>query len=183
MRGSNLEHKLQGEWNLIDKTTGETVDKHKTVVAHVPYLTERGTFIYKGNEYTVANQMRLKPGVYTRVKDNGIIEAHVNTRSGTGPSFRLYMEPQTGIFRLAIGQSNLKLYPILKAMGVSDQQMSDSWSKELLAQNQAAEDPRAFSRAFTKLVKQPSTEELGEHTPSVTPEPAVHPEEGSNEPS
>lgn len=152
IRGQSLDTLVHGDWVLKDKVSGAEVDRKKGVVAHIPYATDRGTFIYQGNEYTVANQMRLKPGVYTRVKENGIIEAHVNTKQGTGPSFRLYMEPDTGIFRLGVGQSTLKLYPVLRAMGVSDKEIGQHWGDDLLQKNIAAEDPRAVSRAFAKLV-------------------------------
>jgi DNA-directed RNA polymerase beta subunit len=152
IRGRSLDTLVHGDWVLKDKATGTEVDRKKGVVAHIPYATDRGTFIYQGNEYTVANQMRLKPGVYTRVKENGIIEAHVNTKQGTGPSFRIYMEPDTGIFRLGVGQSTLKLYPVLRAMGASDKEIGHHWGDDLLQKNIAAEDPRAVARAFAKLV-------------------------------
>lgn len=153
MRGETLDRRLEGEWVLYDKEAGMEAARRKSTIAHVPHMTGRGTFISKGNEYTVANQMRLKPGVYTRVKDNGIIEAHVNVRPGSGPSFRVYMEPDTGLFRMAVGQSNLKLYPILKSMGVSDDDLEKYWGRELLARNRESTDPRAVQRAFNKLVK------------------------------
>ena len=159
MRGESLDRRLEGEWVLTDKETGTEMDRRKATVAHVPFLTNRGTFIYRGNEYTVGNQMRLKPGVYTRVKDNGILEAHVNVRPGTGPSFRVYMEPDTGIFRLGLGQSTLKLYPILKSMGVSDKQLEKSWGRDLLQKNIEAEDPRAVARAFNKLIRTVPTQD------------------------
>jgi hypothetical protein len=153
MRGETLDRRLTGEWVLYDKETGTEMDRRKTTIAHVPYLTNRGTFISNGSEYTCASQLRLKPGVYTRVKENGILEAHVNVRPGTGPSFRVYMEPDTGVFRLGLGQSTLKLYPILKAMGVDDDQLEKSWGRELLQKNIESEDPRAVARAFQKLVR------------------------------
>lgn len=152
IQGHSLEKQLHGEWVLYDKATNKEVDRKKSVIAHVPYATHRGTFIYNGSEYSVSNQMRLKPGVYTRVKDNGILEAHINTKPGTGPSYRIYMEPDTGIFRLGVGQSTLKMYPILRSMGVPDREIEKHWGKELLQKNIEAEDPRAVSRAFAKLV-------------------------------
>lgn len=161
MGGESLEHKLHGDWVLKDKVSGAEVDRKPGVIAHIPWMTHRGTFIYKGNEYTVSNQMRLKPGIFTRVKDNGQIEAHVNVKPGTGMSFRMYMEPETGIFRLNVGQSNLKLYPILKAMGASDKDIEAHWGKELLQKNIEAEDPRAVSRAFARLVSTRADQAVG----------------------
>lgn len=169
MRGETLEHRLEGDWVLTDKASGKEVDRRRSTIAHVPWATHRGTFVYRGNEYTVANQMRLRPGVYTRLKDNGIIEAHVNAKGGTGPAFRVYMEPDTGIFRLAVGQSTLKMYPVLKSMGVTDEQIGKAWGPQLLQQNIEADDPRAVSRAFDKLVKEVPGEAEGDttETPAV----------------
>ncbi len=161
MRGQSLTRQLRGTWRLVDQATGKVMDQKKTTLAHVPYVTDRGTFIYQGSEYTIANQMRLKPGVFSRVKENGILEAHFNTKPGTGPSFRLFMEPDTGVFRLGVGQSSLKLYPILRAMGVSDSDIEKHWGRELLQKNVEAEDPRAVSRAFAKLVSTRADQEVG----------------------
>jgi len=158
IHGDSLHAKLHGTWALIDKASGKPVDTKETVVAHVPWLTERGTLIHNGSEYLISSQFRLKPGVYSRMKDNGILEAHVNVKPGTGPSFRVYMEPETGVFRMAVGQSTLKLYPILRSMGVSDKELRDAWGEELLHKNVEAEDPRAVGRAFAKLVEKPVEE-------------------------
>ena len=158
MEGSTLQKKISGTWALIDKATGQVMDRKATTVAQVPWMTQRGTFIFGGNEYTVANQMRLKPGIFARVRENGVIEAHVNVRPGTGPSFRVHMEPDTGVFRLGVGQSNLKMYPILRAMGVSDNEISKHWGPEIFQKNVEAEDPRAVSRAYMRLVNVRSDE-------------------------
>jgi DNA-directed RNA polymerase beta subunit len=158
MEGGTLQKKILGTWALVDKATGKVMDQKATTVAHVPWMTQRGTFIFNGNEYTVANQMRLKPGIFTRVRENGVLEAHVNVKPGTGPSFRIYMEPDTGVFRLGVGQSNLKLYPILRSMGVSDHDITKHWGPEILQKNIEAEDPRAVARAYMRLVNVRSEE-------------------------
>lgn len=152
LSGRSLTNPLYGDWVLKDKFTGGELDRRPGLIAHVPYATHRGTFIDNGSEYTISHQSRLKPGVYVRQKDNGILEAHFNTKQGTGPSFKIHMEPDTGIFRLNVGQSNLKLYPILRSMGVPDSDIAAHWGEELLKKNIEAEDPRAVSRAFAKLV-------------------------------
>ena len=154
LQGGTLSRKLMGDWVLKDKVTGAEIDRRKKMtLAHVPYLTERGTFISNGTEYTIANQARLRPGVYSRVKENGELEAHVNVRPGTGRSFKVYMEPDTGVFRMGVGQSTLKLYPVLRAMGLSDDEMGKSWGNDLLQANIAASDARAVARAHAQLVR------------------------------
>lgn len=160
LQGGTLSRKLIGDWVLRDKTTGAEIDRRRRMtLAQVPYLTNRGTFISNGTEYTVANQARLRPGVYSRVKENGEYESHINLRPGSGRSFKLYMEPQTGVFRLGVGQSTLKLYPVLRAMGVSDDDISKSWGRDLLQANAAATDSRAVSRAYSQFVRTRDVEE------------------------
>jgi len=60
LKGNTLSRSLKGTLNLTDNETGEVLDSKRTTLAKVPYLTDRGTFIVKGTEYTLANQMRLK---------------------------------------------------------------------------------------------------------------------------
>jgi len=151
LQGRSLTRPLHGTWRLVDKTTNKTVDQKRGIVAHVPYLTNRGTFIYNGNEYTVANQMRLRPGVFTRVKDNGELEAHVNVAPGTGKVFRVFMEPKTGIFRMKVGQANLKLYPILQSIGLTDKQISKAWGPSLLGANKQVANNKAVSDAYDRF--------------------------------
>ena len=87
----------------------------------VPYLTDRGTFISRGNEYTMAHQMRLRPGAFTRVKDNGELETHVNVLPGKGVSHRVFLDPKTGIFKIHIGQANIPLISVLACDGRAGQ--------------------------------------------------------------
>ena len=71
MSNRNLNTPLTGTWRLVDEETGGEIDKREDVVMHVPYYTKRGTIINRGNEYSIINQARLKPGIYTRTKQSG----------------------------------------------------------------------------------------------------------------
>lgn len=152
MEGQTLHRKLKGKWRLVDKATGQAVDERPTVVAHVPEVTNRGTFIYNGNEYTVANQMRLRPGVYTRRKESGELEAHFNLLPGSGKAFRVHMEPQTGIFKMQIGQSHVPMYPIMRALGVSDNDLQKQWGVDLLNANRSKVDSKAVQKVYDRMV-------------------------------
>ena len=154
----SLYWRLQGTWKLVDKATDETVDSRKATVANVPYMTQRGTFINKGSEYTVANQMRLRPGVYARKKDNGDLEAHFNIMPGSGRSFRIHMDPETGVFKMGVGNAHLPLYPILKGIGLSDNDLQDYWGKDLLNANRQKVDNSAMGNAYKKFVGGTDTE-------------------------
>jgi DNA-directed RNA polymerase beta subunit len=70
-----LTRPLHGTWVLSDPT-GNKLAEHRTILARVPYMTPRGNFVLNGTSYTLAHQMRLLPGIYTRQQDNGEIEAH-----------------------------------------------------------------------------------------------------------
>jgi DNA-directed RNA polymerase beta subunit len=119
----------------------------------VPYLTERGTFIHNGNEHVTVAQARLMPGIYTRRKASGELESMVNSRRGSGSSFGIRLEPDTGLFKLDAGQSQLRLYSLLHDIGVPDERMEKAWGPELLDKNRKAYDARVFEKAYVRLVR------------------------------
>lgn len=153
LHGKRLNTPLYGDVRLTNISTGEVLDqKPGHLLANVPYLTDRGTFVHDGTEYVTVNQTRLRPGIYTRKRENGEMEAHINVRPGTGMGLRMYMEPETGIFRVRAGASQIKLYPILSRLGVSDDQLAAAWGPSVLEANRAAGDPKAFGKFYDKLV-------------------------------
>jgi DNA-directed RNA polymerase beta subunit len=151
MRNETLGNTINGTMVLKDKETGAVLDTKKGSMMYVPWMTPRGTFIHHGNEYTIVNQARLKPGVYSRTKENGELESHFNVKSGTGPQFRVWMEPETGIFRMHIQQANLKLYPIMKALGYDDEKLGSMWGGELLHANRETPDQASVHKFYMKL--------------------------------
>ncbi|MBW2000501.1 MAG: hypothetical protein JRJ29_21410, partial [Deltaproteobacteria bacterium] len=55
----------------------------------------------------------------------------------------------------------IKLYPLLKAMGVDDKTIEAALGKEIAELNRKDADPRALQRAMTVLFKNPSTADAG----------------------
>jgi len=151
LKDRQLRTPIKGTWRLKHKESGELLDEREDVVLHVPFYTPRGTFIYNGNEYTVANQSRLKPGPYVRRRRTGEVETQFNVRPGTGKSFHLRLEPETGIFRMSLDQSNIPLYPFLKAMGVTDKELQKTWGADLLKTNIEKQDPRAIQKIYKRM--------------------------------
>ena len=135
-----MSDRLVGKWQVMDNATGSVLGttQQKTIL-NVPYLTERGTYIRNGTEYTIAKQFRLVPGVYTRVTDDGNVEAQFNAKPLSGPSFRVYMEPATSHFYLRYRGRKIPLYPVLRAMGYSTEHMERLWGKEIAQKNRALE--------------------------------------------
>ena len=148
---------LHGRLQLVNKATGEVVseDEAPRKIAEVPWMSRRGTWVHNGTEYLSFNQMRLKPGAYTRQQANGDVETQFNVLKGSG--FRVRMTPDTGVFRMKVGQSELKLYPVLKALGVGDKDLMEHWGRDLLNVNRAADD-KAGGTTLMKLI-----ERLGGH--------------------
>lgn len=129
---------LRGTFELYDKKTGNKVAEKKTIIAQIPYLTPRNTSILNGSEYITINQQRLKPGVYTRIKETGEAEAHVNVKPGTGLSGKVVFHPEKALFIYELGTTQIKLYGLLKHLGVSDEEMEHTWGKEIFLKNKMA---------------------------------------------
>ena len=153
LHDKNLHTPLSGHYRLIDKETNRVVDERDDVVMNVPYYTDRGTVINNGSEYTIANQLRLRPGVYTRIRRSGDVETQFNVRPGTGRGFRIRLDPATGVMNVSVGHANMPLYALLRAMGVTDRQMIASWGAETAAANQAKANTGAGRQAVDKLYK------------------------------
>lgn len=153
LAGKTLGRRLRGTWELVDNATGEVLDSRQQTIARVPYLTPRGTFINNGNEYTLINQARLRPGVFTRVKENGEIESHLNAKTGTGPSHRYFLDPEKGVFSMRLGQAKIPVMPLLKAMGATDKQLQEAWGNEIWEANAQQNNPAALNKLYQRLIR------------------------------
>ena len=139
---------IAGTWRLTDKRTGQVLDERRDGVIRVPYYTDRGTIINNGNEYTVISQARLSPGVYVRRKQNGELESQFNVANGLG--FRIGLDRSTGAMNMSIGQGHVPLYPILHALGVSDDDMRKSWGNDVANVNISKFDPHALDKVYAR---------------------------------
>lgn len=147
-----LTRPLRGTVRLSNRA-GDVLAEKRTTLARVPYLTQRGNFILNGTAYTLANQMRLLPGIYTRQQDNGEVEAHANVMPGRGVSHHYSMDPNTGVFKLHLLQSSLPLLPVARAIGLKDSELRKHWGEEIFQKNNQASDNRAIDKLLAKLVK------------------------------
>ena len=155
-----LYRKVHGTVELRDKESGSILDSKRIPLMKVPVFTNRGTIVNKGNEYVMLNQARLKYGVYTRKKTSGEYEAQFNVKPGTGSGFRIWMEPKTGIFRFNMRQANIPVYPIFKALGVSDDSMKKAWGPDIYHANVAKVDARAIDRLAGHVIPKKKLEGL-----------------------
>lgn len=125
---------IYGKLRLIDLSTGKVIDSiEKMTLVNLPLVTPRGSYIVRGSEYQVSNQFRLKPGVYTRIQENGELESQVNLAKGM--NFKIRLNPKSGIFFMELGTTNVGLYHILVAFGIARSKIESVWGKELTEKN------------------------------------------------
>lgn len=129
MKGRTLHEPITGTLVLRNNEGKLIEEKKKHTLLHLPYFTERHTFIVGGNEYDIPSQLRLKSGVYTRERNNGEFEAAFNLSKGS--NFRLSMEPESGRIHMELGTSKVPLYSLLKSLGVPDVDIRKHWGEEL----------------------------------------------------
>ena len=160
LRRETLLEPIKGTIVIKDKKTGSVVDRSKRTLAHLPWMTNRHTFLVDGNEYGLANQLRIKPGVYTRERSNGELEAAFNL--GRGKNFRMAMDPQKGVFHLGYDSTKIVLYPVLKALGISEQELERAWGARLAEVNRnAAKNQIGQVRKLYEKIVHPSRRKSG----------------------
>lgn len=157
LSNGTLGRRMKGTWVLTDNATGQELDRKSLTVAKVPYLTQRGTFIHNGSHYGLKHQMRLLPGVYTRVKDNGEIESHGNVLPGDGQSHRYFLDPDKGTFHVTVGQAKIPLTPLMRALGATPQDLQEAWG-DLYPANMKLDTPDGLNKAYLKFAKKPLPE-------------------------
>jgi DNA-directed RNA polymerase beta subunit len=171
LEDGSLTRKLRGNWILRDKA-GKVVQKSNLrTVMNVPYLTSRGTFLRDGTEYTIANQFRLVPNMYFRQTDDGMPEVHVNPKPGSGTAFRMFMDPDKGVFYMKHRGNKVPLYPVLRAMGKTDEEIGKAWGPNILERNQRmGKSPHAINW-INRIAKDPR------YNPDIDPDPTEAVEE------
>jgi DNA-directed RNA polymerase beta subunit len=128
---------LKGTIDLIHKASGKVVDTKNTTIAQIPYVTNHNTVIYNGSEYESVNQQRLLPGVYSRIRQDGIPEAHINPEARTGKSGRIIFLPDRQLFILMIKNSQIRLYGILRDLGIQDNAIKEAWGDKIYQVNKS----------------------------------------------
>ena len=162
LKRETLYRPIKGTWRLVDKATGDVLDQKRTTIVRVPMLTQRGTYTINGSDASVAHQIRLRPGVYVRRKGSGEHEAHFNIMKG-GPSFRLLLEPKTGVFRINAGQGSVPIYPVLREAGVSDDTIREVLGDALLKINADKRVPESQrNRLWSRVAGGRAGKEVGD---------------------
>ena len=134
--------------------TGKVIDRmDKVRLATIPRLTPRGSYIVGGNEYQVSNQLRMKHGPYVlRTQKGDQYKAVLNLGGEFNKRAEIHFNPLNNKYTAKIDQSELPLYPLMHALGASDEQMRKEWGPEVFAANKV--DPNKFlPRLANKLTR------------------------------
>lgn len=153
LTGDTLARRLRGDVELVDNASGNVIQSKRLTLAAVPYYTDAGVFVNRGTKYAMANQQRLRSGAYTRIRDNGEVETHINVAPGQGVPFRVFLEPSTGIFKAKIDQAQIPLVPLLQSLGVDDAKLRTAWGNQLAAANVAKTRGGDLQKLYTRLVR------------------------------
>lgn len=134
---------------------GKELDRKRVKVLDLPKTTDRYGYIVRGTEYQTLNQFRQKSGVYHRVTDDGRIEAQFNLRNRDqfvrGKPFKIDFDPETAVFKLKIKSSEIPAYHLLRASGLSDEDLEKSWGPEILRKNKEAESSAKTYKRFADV--------------------------------
>ncbi len=167
----NLDVRLKGDVVIYDKRNNSEVMRRRMTLMHVPYLSRHGTFIFSGNSYSISNQMRLRPGVYTRVKDNGIVEALINTPGGGTHHYEL--DPETGIFYVKYGTKTIPLLSVTRALGIPDETLANLWGQKIFSANAAIAKPVDITRFMREHDYERAKEKLRNWITSLQLDPVI----------
>lgn len=169
LTGGTLGRRMKATWELLDPT-GKVVDTKSSIIARVPSLQEGGVFIHNGGDYGLGFQKRLRPGVFVRRRQSGDVEAHVNVPPGQGLSHRYRLDPKTRKFKVAVSGSEIPLVPLLKALGSTDEEISNAWGDDIYKANQGDN----YLTAIDKLAAKFGTKKIRDHLgATATPEDII----------
>jgi len=140
---------------VLRNAQGKVIERApKFNLLQLPYLTDHNTFVVGGNSYNVSNQLRMKPGVYTRKRRNAELESFFNLAKGD--NFHMSMDPESGQFNIKYGTSKVPLYSVLSKLGISDAQISKAWNPKLMESNKAAfskNNDKSMNKLYEKMIR------------------------------
>lgn len=134
---------------VLKDNNGKVVDRMEKVrLATIPRVTPRGSYIVGGNEYQVSNQLLRKTGAYVIKSQKGDTFKGMIAMGGDHQSnFEIHFDPQSNKYTTKLGSAYVPLYPLLKSLGASDQEMEKSWGPEIFAANKKEKDGDYFKYA------------------------------------
>lgn len=145
---------VNASMSLIDNKTGKVVDKRKQRIMNLPKVTNRHSYIVDGQEYQLDNQWQLKPGVYSRRNERGDLESMFNLKGRS--ALKLQFDPKTSKYVVEKGSTHIPAYPLMRELGVTDEELEKGWGKQILAANKGANPDKAFEQFYKATQREPA---------------------------
>lgn len=140
---------VHGTVEVVDVATGKVLVSRKQKITEIPKMTRHNSWIIDGQEMSLMNQWRLRPGAYVKAMEKpGEYEAQFQLAKGK--SFDIQQEEKGNLF-MKLGGRKIPLYSVLRATGVSDDQMKAAWGEQafLATKKKAREkDLQSFYEAW-----------------------------------
>lgn len=127
-----------------DKNKIKTV-KEKVLLGSIPYRTQFGTYMLN-NDYSIVNQLRNKPGVYSSVSSSGDVNSAFQFSKGR--SFKIVLSPKSKKIAMSVGMESVPLRPLLRIFGFNDYDLQETYG-DYLRYNEK-EDWNAFYEKMKK---------------------------------
>jgi DNA-directed RNA polymerase subunit beta' len=135
LHGRSWGSPLFADISLVDGKTGATVDRAKRLkLLEVPRITPRYSFIVGGEEFSVASQLRLKPGVYVKSRPEET-SAHFKLPIGFSRfNHSIDFDPAAKKWTVSLDGKTVPAYSYLHAMGATDDEILGATTLEVLDQ-------------------------------------------------
>lgn len=156
---SQKEAKLKGKpWGpsvygvfKLEDNKGNVLDRGKIKLLSLPQKTARNTYLFNGQEYQFDTQFRLKPGIYTRITDNGEYASRISAEGKFYRNTEIYFDPETKKYVLSIGTMNVPISVLLDLMGVSKSELDAAVGQEVANVNLEKPRPSEYSKVYRAL--------------------------------
>lgn len=145
---------VYGEMSLIDKD-GKELNKSRIKLCTLPKQTSRYSYIVDGGEWQVEKQWQLKSGIYSRIQENGHKQTEFNLAKPFARESHIYIpfDPKKKKYTLRYGTANYPLYSVLKTLGVSDDQMKQTWGEDVYKANLPKDYQKDIIKFYNKNLK------------------------------
>jgi len=145
---------VYGEMSLVDKD-GKEINKSRIKLCTLPKQTSRYSYIVDGGEWQVEKQWQLKSGIYSRIQENGHKQTEFNLAKPFARESHIYIpfDPKKKKYTLRYGTANYPLYSILKTLGVSDDQMKQTWGEDVYKANLPKDYQKDIIKFYNKNLK------------------------------
>jgi len=147
--------------DVILKEDGKIIDSKHMKIASAPIMASDGTFIVQGSQFSIDKQLRLRPGIYSRIKQNGEIEAHVNPDGFK--NLRLSVDPATKKLIIGVQQANINALPVLNILGVNNEEIKNTFGEDVYNANikyvghKGDEEIKRFFKSVNSKIELPQT--------------------------